>query len=76
LAKQNDLFAIMYHDLMMNNIDEVTDKRIKALKDIDRDKAQDTQANNKKVKNKSFQVGELVWKTIIPLKMKSNKFSK
>jgi hypothetical protein len=76
LAKQNDLFAIMYHDLMMNNIDEVTDKRIKALKDTDRDKAQDTQANNKKVKNKSFQVGELVWKTIIPLKMKSNKFSK
>jgi hypothetical protein len=66
----------MYHDLMMNNIDEVTDKRIKALKDIDRDKAQDTQAYNKKVKIKSFQVGELVWKTIIPLKMKSNKFSK
>ena len=28
LAKQNDLSAVDYHDLMMNNIDEVTDKRL------------------------------------------------
>ena len=26
LAKQNDLSAIDYHELMMDNIDEVTDK--------------------------------------------------
>ena len=26
LAKQNDLSAVDYHDLMMDNIDEVTDK--------------------------------------------------
>ena len=39
LAKQNDLSTIMYHDLMMDNIDEVTDKRMKALKDIERDKS-------------------------------------
>ena len=32
LAKQNDLSAVDYHDLMMDNIDEVTDKRLKALK--------------------------------------------
>jgi hypothetical protein len=25
LAKQNDLSAIVYHNLMMDNIDEVTD---------------------------------------------------
>ena len=28
LAKQNDLSTIMYHDLMMDNIDEVTDIRL------------------------------------------------
>ena len=28
LAKQNDLSAVDYHDLMMDNIDEVTDKRL------------------------------------------------
>ena len=33
-------------------------------------------AYNKKVKGKSFQVGELVWKTILPLGTKSNKFGK
>ena len=33
-------------------------------------------AYNKKVKLKSFQVGDLVWKTILSLGMKSNKFGK
>ena len=34
LAKQNDLSAVDYHDLMMDNIDKVTDKRLRALKEI------------------------------------------
>jgi hypothetical protein len=76
LAKQNDLSPAMYHDLMMGNIDEVTDKRIQALKEIDKDKARVAIAYNKKVKSKSFQVGDLVWKTILPLGLKSNKFGK
>ena len=38
LAKQNDLSAVDYHDLMMDNIDEVTDKRLRALKEIEKDK--------------------------------------
>ena len=32
LAKQNDLSAVDYYNSMMDNIDEVTDKRMKALK--------------------------------------------
>ena len=39
LAKQNDLLAVVYHDLMMDKIDEVTDVRLKALKEIEKDKA-------------------------------------
>ena len=74
LAKQNDLSVVMYHDLMMDNIDEVTDKRIQALKEIEKDKARVARAYNKKVKSKSFQDGDLVWKTILPLGLKSNKF--
>ena len=61
---------------MMDNIDEVTDKRTKALKEIEKDKFRVARAYNKKVKDKSFQVGDLVWKTILPLGMKSNKFGK
>jgi hypothetical protein len=64
LAKQNDLSAVVYHELMMDNIDEVTDIRLKALKEIEKDKAQVTKAYNKKVKSKSSQIRELVWKTM------------
>ena len=68
--------AIDYYNLMMDNIDEVTDKRRGALKEIEKDKLQVARAYNKKVKGKSFQVGDLVWKTILPFGMKSNKFGK
>jgi hypothetical protein len=54
LAKQNDLSTMMYHDLMMDDIDEANGKRIKALKDTEKDKAQVAPAYNKKVKSKSF----------------------
>jgi hypothetical protein len=45
---------------MMDNIDEVTDKRVQALKEIEKDKIRVARAYNKKVKLKSFQVGDLV----------------
>ena len=54
LAKQNDLAAVDYHDMMMDNIDDVTDKRLKALKEIEKDKLRVARTYNKKVKIKSF----------------------
>jgi hypothetical protein len=60
----------------MDNIDEVTDKRVTALGEIEKDKIMVAKAYNKKVKAKSFQVGGLVWKTILPLKNKDQKFGK
>ena len=36
LAKQNDLAAVDCHNLMMDNIDEVSDKRLQALKELKR----------------------------------------
>ena len=65
LAKQNDLSAVNYYDLMIDNIDEVSDKRMQALKEIEKDKLRVARAYNKKVKGKSFQIGDLVWKTIL-----------
>jgi hypothetical protein len=76
LAMQNDLTAVGYYDLMMDNIDEVSDNQLQALKEIEKDKLRVTRAYNKKVRVKSFQVGELVWKTILSLGTKSNKFGK
>ena len=76
LAKKNDLSVVDYYDLMLDNIDEVTNKHLKALKETEKNKLQMARACNKKVKCKSFQVGELVWETILPLRIKSNKFDK
>jgi hypothetical protein len=61
---------------MMNNIDEVTDKRLEALQKIERDKMRVAVAYNKKVKGKSFQVGVLVCKTILPIGINNNTFGK
>ena len=54
LAKQNDLSTVDYHDLMMDNIDKVNDKRLKALKEIEKDKFWVDKAYNKHVKGNSF----------------------
>ena len=58
LVKQNDLSVVDYHDLMMDNIDEVSDKRLQALKEIKKNKLRVAGAYNKKVRAKSFQVDE------------------
>jgi hypothetical protein len=76
LAKQNGLYGDTYHALMMDNIDEVIDKRLEALEAIVKDKRRVVRAYNKRVRAKSFQVGDLVWKTILPIGSKSNKFGK
>jgi hypothetical protein len=76
LAKQNNLSVVDFHNLMMDNIDEVADKRLEALRSIERDKLRVARAYNKKVKLKSFQVGDLVWKVILPIGSKDNKFGK
>jgi hypothetical protein len=53
-ARQNDLAVDNYFDLMMNNIDEVTDKRLVALREIEKDKIIIAKAYNNNVKTKSF----------------------
>jgi hypothetical protein len=62
--------------MMMDNIDEVTDKRLVALKEIQKDKIMLAKVYNKRIKAKSFQVGDLVWKTVLPLRSGDQKFGK
>jgi hypothetical protein len=59
-ARQNDLTVEDYYNLMMDNIDKVTNKWLVALGDIKKDKIMVAKAYNKKAKAKSFQVGDLV----------------
>jgi hypothetical protein len=61
---------------MPDKLDEVSNERIKPLGEIERDKLRVARAYNKRVKEKLFQVGDLVWKMILPVGSKSNKFEK
>jgi hypothetical protein len=70
------LSAVDYHNLMLDRLDEVSDERKKALGEIERDKLRVARAYNKRVNEKLFQVGDLVWKTILPIGCRSNKFEK
>jgi hypothetical protein len=53
-ARQNDLTTDDYYNSMIDNIDEVTDKRVIALGEIEKDKIMVAKPYNKKVKAKSF----------------------
>jgi hypothetical protein len=61
---------------MLDRLDEVSDERVKALGDIERDKLRVAKGYNKRVKEKSFQVEDLVWKMILPIGYRSSKFRK
>jgi hypothetical protein len=76
IAWQNELSAIDYHNLMLDRLNEVSDERVKALDEIKRDKLRVDRAYNKRVKEKLFQVGDLIWKMILPIGSRSNKFGK
>jgi hypothetical protein len=76
IDRQNKLSAIDYHNLMLDRLDQASDERIKALAKIERDKLRVAKAYNKRVKEKLFQIGDLIWKTILPIRSKSNKFGK
>jgi hypothetical protein len=60
IARQNELSVVDYHNLMFNRLDKVSDERVKALGENERDKLRVVRAYNKRVKEKLFQVGELV----------------
>src|ERR1041385_5709305 len=61
---------------MMEHIDDVPEERLKALREIEKEKLRVAKAYNKKVKEKSFQIGDLVWKMILPIGTKDRKFGK
>jgi hypothetical protein len=61
---------------MLDRLDEVSDERVKALAEIERDKLRVAKAYNKRVKEKLFQVRNLIWKMILPIGSRSSKFGK
>jgi hypothetical protein len=76
ITGQGYLSAKEYTELMMDKLDEAPKSWLKALEEIESEKVKIAKAYNKHVVEKSFQVGDLVWKTILPLGTRSGKFGK
>jgi hypothetical protein len=57
---QGRLSAKEYHELMMDKIDDVHESQFKVLEQIEKEKIKIAKAYNKRVMEKSFQVGDLV----------------
>jgi hypothetical protein len=76
ITEQGSLSAKEYHELMMDKINDIHKSQFKALEEIEKEKIKIAKAYNKRVVEKSFQVGDLVWKTILPLGTRSGKFGK
>jgi hypothetical protein len=73
---QGSLSAREYHELMIDKIDDVPESWFKALEEIEKEKVKIAKAYNKRVMEKLFQVGDLVWKMILPLGTRSGMFGK
>jgi hypothetical protein len=73
---QDALSAVEYKSLMMDEIDDMTESQFEALREIEKEKLRVAQAYNKRVWAKSFQIGDMVWKTIWLLGSWDKKFGK
>jgi hypothetical protein len=73
---QAHLLAKEYNELMMDKIDDAPERQFKALEEIEKEKVKTAKEYNKHVMEKSFQVGDVVWKRILPLGTRSGKFGK
>ena len=73
---QNDLSAEVYKNLMIDDLEDLSCHRLRALENIKANKLRIVKYYNKKGKNKQFSEEDLVWKVKLPIGSKYNKFGK
>jgi hypothetical protein len=62
---QDSLPAKDYRNQLMDRLDELPESRFEALRELEKEKLRVAKMYNKRVKEKSFKVGNLVWKMIL-----------
>jgi hypothetical protein len=65
-----------YWNMMLDELVDLDEERLKALEVLTRQKERVAKAYNKKVKSKAFNVGDLVWKVILPMDKKDRVLGK
>jgi hypothetical protein len=73
---QDQLTADENPALMKDEFEDLPGHRLKALVNVEVNKAKVGRWYDKKVKVKTFDQGELVWKLILPIEKKNSKFGK
>jgi hypothetical protein len=63
---QDSLMTKEYKSAMMDGIGDLAESHLEALRELEKVKLKVAKAYNKKVWEKSFQVGDKVWKMILP----------
>ncbi|KAK2410042.1 hypothetical protein QL285_045433 [Trifolium repens] len=65
-----------YYQMMSDELVDLDEERLNALEVLTKQKERVSKAYNKKVKSKSFSIGELVWKVILPMDKKDSVLGK
>ena len=76
VSRQNSLTPQEYSEVMMMELKSIDDRRMQAFNHMLVQKNKVTQTYNKRVKRKSFQVGDLIWKIILPIGSKNRELGK
>ena len=67
VSRKNDLTPQEYSETMMMELEFADGRRMQAFNHMLVQKNKIAQTYNKKVKRKSFEVGNLIWKIILPI---------
>jgi hypothetical protein len=67
VVKQNQLSHTDYENAMMAEIDDLDEAQVVALNSIILQKQKVIKSYNRRVRPKTFAIGDLVWKVILPL---------
>ena len=67
VAKQNQLSHIDYENAMIAKMDDLDEAQVATLNSIILQKQKVIKNYNRRVRPKTFAIGDLVWKVILPL---------
>ena len=66
IQRQHEIPSSQYWEMMLDDIIDLDEERMMALNTLLRQKERVAKSYNKKVKQKTFEIDELVWKVILP----------
>ncbi|KAK2437569.1 protein NYNRIN [Trifolium repens] len=76
VQRQMEIPLDHYYQMMSDELVDLDEERLSALEVLTKQKERVAKAYNKKVKSKSFNIGELFWKVILPMDRKDRVLGK